>query len=257
MAIIDTLTTIKDYFMHWHEKYYNQIHKETIDDLNDEIENRIDGDANLLNKITYPNFLASQVRDTTRNPPDGQSVQTTLDQYGNKLNTYANAGTRTLKSDSTVHPDGADHRGFYHEMSDNQNGLMTWQDKAVLRYTGEWIELTHDDWPSIHGALKIWVNPTLRIVYCNFDYPNCTWLKNDKYNVSTYGASKNTAWFHIRPISSIWVPTNVVGVQFAVGSDACLYLRSDRTIAKGHFFASTFWFYRDNNMYQKLMNKKG
>jgi hypothetical protein len=250
MAIIDTLTTIKDYFMSWHDKYYNEIHKETIDDIEQEINDRTAGDADLLRRITYPNFLAAQAKDNTRN----QTVQTTLDQYNTKLNTYAKAGKRDLIKDYYEHPEGEGGyaRGFYHKIYGRENGLMTWQDKAVLKYTGEWLEYTHDDWPSLHDALTIWVNPTLRIVYCYFYKKDCTWLKSDTSNFSTHGCSSDTAWWHVRPIRAIWAPTNLHGVYFGVGSDGVLHVRSDRKIAKHTLYGSAFWFYRDSNMYDKL-----
>ena len=245
MAIIDTLTTIKDYFISWHDKYYDALHEDTIEDLTQEINARENADTNINNKID--NLTASQVRDTKRN----QTVQTTLDNY---VKTYADAGTRTLKTDYEIHPTGENGspRGFYNVMSKQQDGLMSWQDKAVLKYTGEWLELTHDNWASIHKDFQIWVNTTLRLVYFHFQLKDCTWLKNDTTNFTTHGCSSELSWFHVRPIKTIWAPTNHVGVQFGVANDGVFYLRSDRKIAKATFSGSTFWFYRDSNMYDKL-----
>ena len=47
MAITDTLTAIKSYFFAWHENYYDQIHKEAIDQVS---ENPNDDDKIVTNK---------------------------------------------------------------------------------------------------------------------------------------------------------------------------------------------------------------
>lgn len=272
MAITDKLTTIKDYFLDWHERYYNALHKKTIEDLEAETENRIAGDNDLLRRITYPNFLAAQAKDDTRN----QTVQTTLDNFNTKLNTNAAIGTINGLAYAQN-----DIRGFNPSLTGTkQNGLMTWKDKAEITALGTWYECVHrnaktKDYQHIYNSVPcwnyskkqycvLWINPALRICYLKFsyaDFPKSKWDETKKSSVvymattkdfKYEGETKNDAilWDHASPIYHIWNGTNHPNIMLGLTNDGELILRSTTEITKAYgIYGSLMWFYRDGPSY--------
>jgi len=261
MAITDVLTEIKNYFLNWHTNNYVTLHTKETNRVTDQSPDKdylvhsgaikAADDAIIQGYTTADTNLQNQINDI-------KNVQLPKKLNSNQTATGQRAkGDSGLQSDYAAGPEEASARGFYHIVNGTrQNGVMTWQDKAVLRGLGDWLERTHSDWGSIHSNVKIWVNPSLRIVYCRFYDKNSTKLKSSTEWSSTLGTDSNYWWHHIRPISSIWGATNVVGVQFGATDDGMIYLRSDRTIAKATITGSLFWFYRDDNMYDKLRTER-
>ena len=244
MAITDVLAEIKDYFLNWHTNNYVTLHESTINSLNTEITNRTDGDRALGTRID--NLTASQIKDNENN-----NTQTTLTNLQNQKlnkNTSAQAGPRKLVSDHGE-TGGEDTRGFTQYIPEPRtNGVMTWKDKAALAGMSIWEAPT---WGSIPKCFTVYYNPSLRIVHAKFYVKDCTWLAKETTYLGA-GMSSPGGWSHIRPISNVWAPTNVVGVQVCVASDGTYMLRSDRKIAKHDFNASLFWFYGDSHVYSKI-----
>lgn len=60
MAITDTLTAIKSYFFAWHENYYDQIHKEAINQISDDPAN----DSKLVTNKGIRDYVQNIVQNT-------------------------------------------------------------------------------------------------------------------------------------------------------------------------------------------------
>lgn len=269
MAITDKLTTIKDYFLDWHERYYTALHKKTIDDLEAEKNNRIAGDeANktLINsKFPVPD---TQVTDTAKN----QNLKLTIQELRTKAAIGNINGISSAQNDV---------RGVNPSITGTkQDGLMSWKDKAELTALGTWYECVHSnaktkDYQHVFNSVPcwdkkknkycvLWVNPALRMCYLKFayaDFPVSKWdetkKNSDLYQATTYdlkydGSTKNDAilWDHVAPIYHIWNPTNHPHITIGIDADGILRLRSTTTITKAYgIYASLMWFYRDNPSY--------
>lgn len=233
MAITDKLTTIKDYFLDWHERYYNALHKKTIEDLETETENRIQGDENLQNNIDriFPTSSDNIINQNKTN----ERVTTTL----NRLDRPASIGNLSWNYDG-------DGRGTYINVGGpRENGYMTWTDKARLISMGQWYQITGR---GVTKYMTFWFNPALRLCQLNFVYDGCKLLKNSNSYVYT---PNDPMWYEMRPlaVTGTWCSGGGSNPIFMyVNSVGKFGLYSATKHSSANIHGSVMWFYRDQNL---------
>ena len=264
MAITDTLSNIKDFFFSWHKERYADIHtKET---------NKVDND------LTKRDYLTTNGAVYDALTQQASSFQSTLDDYNNRINainsrvdsvgdnikvakSWSNY-PNVLEEYDTYWDD--DTRGFnWPDLdSDAHNGFITPKEKANLYYSTKWYEITGKAIGGETGVTKhmtMWVNLGLRLVYFNFTYKNCPWLKREyandksKYWFSYPYSTNNEVFYQVRPIKSIYAPTSYHNVYMSVRSNGQFFLYSTEPITKNiDIVGSLMWFYRDSAVSNKI-----
>lgn len=262
MAITDVLVEIKNYFLNWHTNNYETLHTRETNQVTDQspdkdylvhsgaikaaddaiIQGYTNADANLQNQI---NNLNNNKLDKTQNAKASPIT-------GIK---YAESDTRGV---------------IPAKLTSYQNGIMTWRDKAELQSLGKWYECVpgkptktwQTQFKSIEPHSIVWVNPALRIVYLRFYYKDFNRWAEGKKEADIYMATKTdmytevgapaTFWDQIRPIHTMWSPTNITYIQIGVDSDGIFKIRSsERVTSKKTISGSLFWFYRDDPSYNR------
>ena len=171
--LTNTLVSVKDYFINWHNTNYEVLHQRTSIDID-----------NKINQLTA-NDIA-----TTTDSPKSNSVQKQLNDLDKNLKAKAST---TLASNSSVSYDfnTSDTRGANIYGKSAQQGLMKWQDKVKLDSIGTWYQVK-DNNNNTKNYLTIWFNPMLRLCQMSYEHYGCTKLKNQKkYEVSN---NSNLSW---------------------------------------------------------------
>ena len=262
MAITDVLVEIKNYFLNWHTNNYETLHTRETNQVTDQspdkdylvhsgaikaaddaiIQGYTNADTNLQNQI---NNLNNNKLDKTQNAKASPIT-------GIK---YAETDVRGIRPA---------------KLTSYQNGVMTWRDKAELQSLGKWYECVpstptktwQTQFKSIEPHSIVWVNPALRIVYLRFYYKDFNRWAEGKKEADIYMATKTdmyteagdpaTFWDQIRPIHTMWSPTNITYIQIGVDSDGIFKIRSsEKVTSKKTISGSLFWFYRDDPSYNR------
>ena len=262
MAITDVLVEIKNYFLNWHTNNYTTLHTRETNQVTDQspdkdylvhsgaikaaddaiIQGYTNADINLQNQINNLN--------------------------NNKLNKTQNATASPITGIKYAENNV---RGFRPaKLTSYQNGVMTWRDKAELQSLGRWYECVPGtptkqrqiQFKSIEPHSIVWVNPALRIVYLRFYYRDFNkWAEGNKEadiymatkrDIYTEAGDPSIFWDQIRPMHTMWSPTNIPYIQIGVDSDGIFKIRSsEKVTSKKTISGSLFWFYGDFTSYNR------
>lgn len=290
MAITDTLTGVKEYFINWHKDNYSVLHdpiSNEVTNLSPKKDQAVTSEAvytAINNKFNETNTCT--VKQCNTKPAPSGSLQLTLDDFDSRIaNIAENIQPATPTYDDCYEMMNAiqanpaqyrdtDNRGFLWPNLDNwpsgtpfKSGLMTPEDKINLYYATSWAsDLTGTDLGSLNEITKnltVYVNFGLRIVFCNFTYVNCPLLKK-AYNNNTdsnkkrehhqpIATSNNHFFYQIRPIKPVWAETNYPHIRIGITESGEFYIRSTEYITKDVTIKGSFmWFYRDGKPSTKL-----
>ncbi|MBR3208639.1 MAG: hypothetical protein IKF82_00065 [Bacilli bacterium] len=223
MTIKNTITSIKQYFLKWHQENYANIHEAFPGTLSSWGNDNYD-----LDKLVQKQAILDRI-----NQLDNK-IQTNL---GNENYTYPNAKFKTTQTYDISDPLKV---GFDFMVNPDQckDGLMTWQDKMDLNYVKRWKKFEGrnisqgQDRSPYADYLTIWVNPTLRMVHCYINTEQFKelgqYLRNElrdcegkKYSERTedihptlrlypfnFNNKEQELFWNIKPMSPVWIPTN-------------------------------------------------
>ena len=262
MAITDVLVEIKNYFLNWHTNNYTTLHTRETNQVTDQspdkdylvhsgaikaaddaiIQGYTNADINLQNQINnLNNNKLNKTQNATASPITGIK--------------YAENNTRGFRPA---------------KLTSYQNGVMTWRDKAELQSLGKWYECVpgrptktwQTQFKSIEPHSIVWVNPALRIVYLRFYYRDFNkWAEGNKEadiymatkrDIYTEAGDPSIFWDQIRPMHTMWSPTNIPYIQIGVDSDGIFKIRSsEKVTSKKTISGSLFWFYGDFTAYNR------
>lgn len=257
MGIEETLTGIKTYFLNWHRDNYNTLHPSISNQVTDQLP---DKERAVTSGAVYN--CAKGIKtdlNSYKNTVNGQisNLDTKINNVESNIKTASYGTLPHILSEYETYHD-SDSRGYnWPDLPSNaRNGFMTAKEKMDLYYYGRWFEITGKQIASEIKTTKhmtMWVNLGLRLVYFNFSYKNCPWLKKAYKDFGykewyTYPAeSTNQVWLSVRPISHVWAPTNNPNIVIGVTADGGFYIRSRNVVKKNTtIHGSLMWYYRDS-----------
>lgn len=262
MAITDVLAEIKNYFLNWHTNNYTTLHTRETNQVTDQSPDK----DYLVHSGAIKAADDAIIQGYTNADTNLQNQINNLN--NNKLDKTQNATASPITGIKYA----TDVRGFRPaKLTSYQNGVMTWRDKAELQSLGRWYECVPGtptkqrqiQFKSIEPHSIVWVNPALRIVYLRFYYRDFNrWAKGNK-EADIYMATKRDIyteagdpaifWYQIRPMHTIWSPTNIPYIQIGVDShDGIFKIRSsEKVTSKKTISGSLFWFYGDFTSYDR------
>ena len=272
MAITNTLTAIKDYFIDWHTQNYRILHETPLNAISD---NAADD-----NKLVTNKAVRDKVNNATMDVANAKisvggrtkTVQTTLNDFDSRLGDIEQNTVR--KTDLAYYSEplndiynsyDTDYRGFKLTLRDKtkcKNGLLTWQEKMNLKYMGEWKQFDGSEIGSNKTTgMRLYINPGLRLVFFHFGYTNCPYLYKEykasqSKNYSHAPANSSDELFYlVRPITNIWGATNWADITMGVENNGDFHLRSKNPVTdKITIGGSLMWFYGDDTVSSKIDN---
>ena len=235
--LTNTLVSIKDYFINWHNTNYEILHQRTSTDIDNRISQLTANDIKTTTNAAASNSVQQALNNLNKNLTDGLKTKA--------ANTYASNEKVTYKFDT-----GADGRGASLYGQNPTGGLMSWQDKVRLDALGTWYQIA-DNNKNSKDYLTIWFNPILRLCQMSYHHENCTRLKNQKKYEITNNSS--LSWYRVRPLQY----TSCMCAGTAGGTEPVFfYVRSSGNIgivstdyhSNIDLKANLLWFYRDGNI---------
>lgn len=180
MAITDTITTIKDYFLNWHKEKYEILHEKKTTQVTNQQPNR---DLTVTSGAVY-DYVNNKIDGVTTCSVKmcnntGTTLQTTLDQFDNTLKNKVNKDQYS-NADISFYSLGTGGISTI-DCTNTQNGLMKWQEKILLHELATW----HTISVGLPPKTSMSVNVILGLVHLHLYYPNCTKFK------------KSTSWEYI------------------------------------------------------------
>lgn len=265
MAITDTLTAVKEYFLDWHSKHYEGIHEKPLKALSN---NAADDNKLVTNKavregiIQYSNILDTPV---SVNNKTSKTLQTTLDDFDSTLDTInSNYVKKTDVANYTetvgLFDNYSSNVGFQPSVTTGKDGLMTWKEKYDLHYIGEWKKFSNTEiGVNAPQGSHLWINPVLRIGYFHYWNSKSSLLK-DAYKDTQSTVSKTLMWnqpdeiiARLKPMHDCWAATNYPYIHMGVNEDGYFTLSSDKPVKKTlKLLGTVIYMYNDQRPSEKI-----
>ena len=236
--IEETLTSIKEYFLHWHndEENYEENHLKT----------------NLLTKTTTPD------KDY---PITSAAVQIALDNQKTEITDKLDSMDQMAQGGTVDYTTAYNSKtkGFHTMVSGNkQPGFMSWEDKVQLKGLGMWKQITSSTSKSgLNGSMTMYVNPGIRLVYFNFTQENFSSLSGRKNFEWRKNVTYTTLLRKLSPKHTIWGATNQPNIVMGIDTYGKFYLRSTDTIAGAvDINGSLMWYYGGDDIYNNIKTEQ-
>lgn len=176
MAIADTISSIKTYFLNWHRENYNTLHPEIANEVTNRSPTKDEAVTsgavyNYVNNQIDTNILTNKVWMANNRQ---KTLQSTLDDFNTSLNTKLN---KTQYTSATVESwdSMSGENGTHIWARDVQDGVMKWEEKLLLQELATW----HTISKGLPPKSSMEVNFALGLCHLHIYAKNTTKFKND------------------------------------------------------------------------------
>lgn len=234
MAITDVISTIKDYFLNWHNENYNTLHSPITNQVTNQSPYKdqavtskavYDYANNKFNNITTCNVKMCNNTET--------SLQTTLDDFNNnKLNKnqYASADINYWWSNYT---------GSTVNCKNTQDGVMKWQEKILLQELATW----HVIKTNLPPKCSMEVNFALGLCHLHLYAKGSSKLKNS--TTWEYESDGRDALLQFAPPAHVQVPASPEGSILRITPAGGFVLKSPKKYTSTSIVADVIWRYEN------------